>query len=105
VRRIKPGIWGKMTMKKLTLYVCLVCAASLAFTGCGKQSGGKLRSMETIKTLAMRKAIRNYRSEQISGAELNRALCAASLAPVGLAAFENYCSEKDYEPQRNASPS
>jgi nitroreductase len=46
--------------------------------------------METMKTLAIRRAIRNYRSEQISEAELNRVLCAGSLAPVGLAAFENY---------------
>jgi hypothetical protein len=46
--------------------------------------------METMKTLAMRKAVRDYRSEQISEAELNRVLYAGSLAPVGLAAFENY---------------
>jgi nitroreductase len=68
----------------------MVYAVSLAFTGCNKQTGGKLQSMETIRTLAMRKAIRNYRSEQISEDELNRVLCAGSLSPVGLAAFENY---------------
>jgi nitroreductase len=46
--------------------------------------------METMKTLAKRTAIRNYRPEQISEDELSEVLCAASLAPVGLAAFDNY---------------
>jgi nitroreductase len=46
--------------------------------------------METMKTLAVRKAIRNYRPEQISEDELNKVLCAGSFAPVGLAAFDNY---------------
>jgi nitroreductase len=46
--------------------------------------------METIKTLAMRKAIRNYRKEQVKEDELNKVLCAASLSPVGLGAFNNY---------------
>jgi hypothetical protein len=72
---------GKITTKKLTLYVCLVCAASPAFAGCNKQTGGKLQSMETMKTLAMRKAVRDYRSEQITKAEPEAILQAALYAP------------------------
>jgi nitroreductase len=46
--------------------------------------------METLKTLALRKAVRSYRPEQISETDLHTVLCAASLAPVGLAMFKKY---------------
>jgi nitroreductase len=46
--------------------------------------------METIKALAVRKAVRIYRKEQISDSELNTVLCAGSLAPVGLGMFNSY---------------
>jgi hypothetical protein len=46
--------------------------------------------METIKALVVRSAVRKYRKEQISDSELNTVLCAGSLAPVGLAMFNNY---------------
>lgn len=46
--------------------------------------------METTQTLAARKAVRQYKPEQIKSEELDAVLAGAGYAPVGLAAFDNY---------------
>ncbi|WP_110955045.1 nitroreductase family protein [Anaerosinus massiliensis] len=43
--------------------------------------------METLKTIAMRKSTRSYKSEQISEQELDTILCAGCAAPVGNGAY------------------
>ena len=44
--------------------------------------------MELMKTIAMRKSTRNYKSEQIDDESLNTILVAGCAAPVGMAAYD-----------------